>query len=164
MYIYFASICCLFVYFVSYPSQRWIELKWETAGTARMPRNCDHSSWAKFQPELGNPPKEPGRLYHQAAFSHVFEKYWDYLNAPLTYPDCSESNCTNAAMSELSSALSQMNLSSFEPRVDAEAKQSSLDIAQEAALSRGCIVEDAADYWGLDRSSPVTGSGGPAPV
>jgi hypothetical protein len=108
--------------------------------------------------------KEPGQLYFLAACSHVFEKYWDYLNDPQTHPDCSESDFTKAAMSEFASALSQMNLSSFDPLVDAEAKQSSLDIAQEAAMSRLCIVQDATDYWyGEDRTSPDTGLGGPAP-
>jgi hypothetical protein len=58
-----------------------------------------------------------------------------------------------------------MDLSSVEPLVDAEAKQSSLDIAHEAAVSRLCIVQDAIDHWYReDRSSPDTGSGGPAPV
>jgi hypothetical protein len=66
-------------------------------------------------------------------------------------------------MLEYSSALSLMNLSSFEPQVDAEAKQSSLSIAHEAAISRLCLVQDAIDFWELDSSSPDTGSGGPAP-
>jgi hypothetical protein len=84
---------------------------------------------------------------------------WDYLSAPLAHPDF-----TKAAMSEFSCALSQTNLSSLDFRVDAEAKQSSLDIAREAALSRCCIVQGATDFWGLDRSSPDTGSGGSAHI
>jgi hypothetical protein len=43
-------------------------------------------------------------------------------------------------------------------------KQSSVEIAQEAAISRLCPIQDAYGFWNMDRSSPVTGSGGPAPV
>jgi hypothetical protein len=71
------------------------------------------SSWARFQPRLAKPRKDPSHLCFPAVYLHVFEKYWDYLNAPLTHPDCSESDFTKAAMNEFTSALSQMNLSSF---------------------------------------------------
>jgi hypothetical protein len=50
-------------------------------------------------------------------------------------------------MYEFSSALSQMDLSNFEPLVDAEAPDKSCKVAQQAALSRRCIVQDAIDYW-----------------
>jgi hypothetical protein len=96
-------------------------------------------------------------LYYPSEFSHVFEKYWDYLNDPQSHPDCSESDFTKAVMTEFTCALSQMDVSSFEPLVDAEARQSSLDIAHEAAISRLCIAQDAIDYWyGEDRSSRDT--------
>jgi hypothetical protein len=102
-------------------------------------------------------------LYYQAEFSHVFEKYWNVLDDPQSHPDSSESNFTKAAMTQYTSALSQMNLSSFEPLVDAEAKQSNVDIAIDAAISRLSIIQDACDFWN-GRSSQDTGSGGPAPV
>jgi hypothetical protein len=54
----------------------------------------------------------------------------------------------------------------FTPLVDGEAKQSHVEIAQEAAISRLCLIQDAYDFWSLSegRSSPDTGSGGYAPV
>jgi hypothetical protein len=57
-----------------------------------------------------------------------------------------------------------MDLSNFTPLVDGEAKQSYVQIAQEAAISRLCPIQDAYDFWGIDRSGPGTGSGGYAPV
>jgi hypothetical protein len=122
-------------------------------------------SWAKFQPRLKRPRVEPGQLFYQAEYSHVFEKYWDYLNKPEDHPEFSEeSDFTQACMKQHSAALSSMNLSNFTPLVDGEAKQSHVDIAQEAAISRLCIVQDAYDSWNMGRNSPDTGSGGPAPV
>jgi hypothetical protein len=40
-----------------------------------------------------------------------------------------------------------MNLSDFEPKVDAEADDKSCRIAQTAAISRMCPIQDATDYW-----------------
>jgi hypothetical protein len=122
------------------------------------------SMWDKFQPRLANPRKDPGQSYYTDEFSHVSEKYWDTLDNPLSHPDCSESDFTKAAMTECTSALSQTDLSGFEPLVDAEAKQSSLDIAQEAAISRLCIVKDAVDFWYGGRTGPHTDLGGSTPV
>jgi hypothetical protein len=68
-------------------------------------------------------------------------------------------------MIEYSSVLSQMDLSSFEPLVDAEALDKSCKVAQDAAISRLCIVQDAIDYWNVGgQERPGTGLGGPAPV
>jgi hypothetical protein len=43
-------------------------------------------SWAKFQPRLKCPRREPGQLYYPAVYSHVFEKYWATLEQPLAHP------------------------------------------------------------------------------
>jgi hypothetical protein len=56
-----------------------------------------------------------------------------------------------------------MELDDFSPFVHGEAKQSHVDIAQEAAISRLCIVQDAYDFWGMSMQSSGTGSGAPAP-
>jgi hypothetical protein len=101
-------------------------------------------------------------IYFPAAYTHVFEKYWDYLNDPVKHLDCSETELTKDAMSELASALSTMDLSHFIPKVDAEAPDKSCRIAYPAAVSRKCPIQDATDYWG-GRSSQDTVSGGSAP-
>jgi hypothetical protein len=69
-------------------------------------------------------------------------------------------------MTEFAAALSQMDLSSFEPLPDVEASEKSCLIAQQAALSRKCIVQDAINYWNppVAQERAVTGSGGSAPV
>jgi hypothetical protein len=92
------------------------------------------------------PRSDPGQLYYPAQCTHVFLKYWDYLNNPTSRSDCSESVFTKDAMSEMASALSNMNLSSFEPMVDAEASDKSCRIASNAAVSRLCPIQDAVDY------------------
>jgi hypothetical protein len=55
-----------------------------------------------------------------------------------------------------------MDLSEFMPSVAAEAMQSEVEIAEEAAISRLRPIQDGLDFWG-DRSSPVPGSGISAP-
>jgi hypothetical protein len=65
-------------------------------------------------------------------------------------------------MSEMASALANMDLSSFEPLVDAEAPEKSCRIARTAALSRRCPVQDATDYW-VGPEEAGTGSGGSPP-
>jgi hypothetical protein len=119
-------------------------------------------SWAKFQPRLLKPRREPGTLYYPAEYTHVFQKYWEYLNVPLSHPDCSESDFTKAAMHEFASSLSTMDLRSFEPKVDVEASDKSCRIAHDAATSRLCPVQDAIDYWnsGSGQVEAVTGQGG----
>jgi hypothetical protein len=55
-----------------------------------------------------------------------------------------------------------MNLSEFMPSVAAEADQSNIETAEEAAISRFRPIQDGLDSW-ADRSSHDTGSGAPAP-
>jgi hypothetical protein len=65
-----------------------------------------------------------------AAYTHVFQKYWDVLNNPLSHPNCNESEFIQDSMNEFAQALAGMNLSNFEPKVDAEADDKSCRIAQ----------------------------------
>jgi hypothetical protein len=88
-------------------------------------------SWAEFQPRLNRSRKEPGQLYFQAVYSHVFEKYWDTLEQPLAHPDStSESFFTRACMQEFADALIGKDLSNFFPLVDSEASPQCVSIAQ----------------------------------
>jgi hypothetical protein len=103
--------------------------------------------WDKFQPRLAMPRSEPGKLYFPAQYTHVFQKYSDYLNNPLAHPDCCESDFTKAAMYKFASALSQMDLSSFIPEVDVEAPEKLCRVEHDAAVSRRCPVQDATGYW-----------------
>jgi hypothetical protein len=96
---------------------------------------------------VAKPRVEPGQLYYPAQYTHVFQKYWDYLNDPVKHPDCSESEFTKDAMSVMASALSAMDFSHFEPPVDAEASEKSYRVAFLAATSRKCPIQDATDYW-----------------
>jgi hypothetical protein len=103
-----------------------------------------HLSWAKFQPSLKSPQLETGVLYYPAEHSHVFEKYWNALDKPQVHPEFSqESDFTQACMRQYSAALGEMDISSFTPLVDGEAKHSHVEIAQEAAISRLCPIQDA---------------------
>jgi hypothetical protein len=65
-------------------------------------------------------------------------------------------------MFEFASALSQMDLSSFIPEVDAESPDKSCRIAHDAATSRKCPIQDATDYW-LSQEEAATVSDGSAP-
>jgi hypothetical protein len=131
------------------------------------PKECyTLDTWAKFQPRAKSPRQDPGQLYYPGAYSHVFEKYWSTVENPLSQAEVnSESEFTQACMSHYLAALNEMDLSSFTPLIDGEAKQSHVSIAQEAAVSRLSPIQDAHDFWSLleDRRSPVTGSGGSAP-
>jgi hypothetical protein len=51
----------------------------------------------------------------------------------------------------------------FEPRPVAEAKQSDIEISEDAAISRFGPIQDGLDYWQEHRRSAATGLGGPAP-
>jgi hypothetical protein len=54
---------------------------------------------------------------------------------------------TRDAMNKFANALVNMNLSSFLPKVDAEAPDKSCRIPHDAAVSRLCPIQDATDYW-----------------
>jgi hypothetical protein len=68
-------------------------------------------------------------------------------------------------MSQMANALSQMDLSHFEPLVDAEAPDKSFRISRTAAISRMRPIQDAAAYWnpGNILGMDATDLGGVAP-
>jgi hypothetical protein len=113
--------------------------------------------WAEFQPRKCRPRQDPGLLYYPADYTHVFQKYWDVLNDPVTHPDCNETDHTKASMRHMADHLRPMSLESWEPQVDAETPEKSCRVAHNAALSWRCPIQDAADYWlsPEDRSSPL---------
>jgi hypothetical protein len=97
-------------------------------------------------------------------FSHVFEKYWDYLENLEEHPEFDqETSFTQARMKRFSVALSTLDNSDFAPQVPSEAKHSQVVAPEEAAISRPCPVQDGYDFWELSRSSSVPGSGAHAP-
>jgi hypothetical protein len=93
-------------------------------------------AWAKFQPRLARPRCEPGQLYYPAAYTRVFQIYWDYLNIHTSHPDYDESEFTKDSMNEFAQALAGMDVSNFERKFDAEADDKPCRIAQTAAISR----------------------------
>jgi hypothetical protein len=91
----------------------------------------------------------------------VFGKYWDHLPNLHEHPGFdSESSLWQDQMKRFSSALSTMNLSEFMPSVAAEADQTSIESAKEAAIFKWRPMQDGLDFCG-DRSSPATESGPP---
>jgi hypothetical protein len=62
-------------------------------------------------------------------------------------------------MQEYSAALAGQDLSDFAPKVDSEARSQCASIAQQAAISRLCLIQDAQDFWRIQdkhRSSADT--------
>jgi hypothetical protein len=103
--------------------------------------------WAQFQPKLSKPRVDPGLLFYPAEYSHVFEKYWDYLDDPTKHPETDQSALYFNSKVQYAEAVSSFDLSSFIPQPDADAPEKSQRVAGLAALSRRCLVQDATDYW-----------------
>jgi hypothetical protein len=122
------------------------------------------SASATFQPRRAKLRVNLGHLYYPSESSHVFEKYWDYLSCLDQHPDFpNESPYCQRHMLLFSQAISAMPKSAtFVPRPAAEAKQSDLETAEDAALSRLRPIKDGPDQW-QEHSSAATGPGGPAP-
>jgi hypothetical protein len=121
------------------------------------------AGWATFQPRLRQPRKPPGRLFYPVEYSHVFEKYWDYLPNLTNHTDfVNESPFRQEQMQRFSSALSAMDLSGFIPSVAAEASQSHIETVEDAVISRLRPIQDGLDFWGV-HGGAVTGSGALAP-
>jgi hypothetical protein len=120
----------------------------------------------KFQPRLKSQRETPGPLFYPAEYSHVFEKYWDNIDCQLNHPVFSqESPFTQACMRLYTTALSSLNCADFTPQVHAEAEDSDVRTATDAAISRLLPIPDGPDLWSIigDMTSPVTDSGAPAP-
>jgi hypothetical protein len=121
------------------------------------------NSWAKFQPRKRPAREAPGQLHYPAEFSHVFEKYWDYLsNLSESHGLANESPFGQAQMNSFAEALSAMDLAGFAPLVAAEADDKAVQVSKEAAISRLRLIQGGLDFWGVHRGA-VTGSGAPAP-
>jgi hypothetical protein len=121
------------------------------------------SAWVSFQPRKANRRRIPDERFYPTEVSHVFEKIWDYLTCLSDHPDFgSESPYCQEHMAKFTQALVAMKHKSFVPRSAAEAKQSDLHIAEDAALSRLRPIPDGPDQWGMHRSSSDSGSAGPA--
>jgi hypothetical protein len=103
--------------------------------------------WAQFQPRLSKPRVDPGLLYYQAEYSHMFEQYWDHLDDPTEHPDVSQTAQYFTSMQLYVEAVSAFNMSGFIPQPDADAPEKSQRVASLAALSRRCLIQDATDYW-----------------
>jgi hypothetical protein len=89
-------------------------------------------------------------------YSHVFEKN--------DHPDfVSESQYCQEQVTRFSGSLSTMDLSDSQPSPVAEAKQSDLETAEDAAISRFCPMQDGLDLWRIHMSRGVTELGGHAP-
>jgi hypothetical protein len=70
-------------------------------------------------------------------FSHVFEKYWDYLPNLHEHPVfISELPYCQEQMTRFFRPFAQLDLSNFEPSPTAEANQSDLSIAPDTGRSR----------------------------
>jgi hypothetical protein len=88
----------------------------------------------------------------------------DYMPDLSQHPDfASGSLYCQEQMGRFSNSPSTMDLSDFQPLVNAEAKQSDLETAEDGAISRLRPIQDGLELWGIHRSSGDTGSGGPAP-
>jgi hypothetical protein len=96
--------------------------------------------WARFEPRSACPRKDAGQLFYPAAYSHMFEQYWDFLHAP-TQEDALDDNMGRYASAAARLVFSQNAL------VDAEAPVKSLRIAASGAMSRRYPVQDAQDYF-----------------
>jgi hypothetical protein len=104
------------------------------------------------------------KTFHQE-YSHVFEKYWDYLPCLNQHRDfSSESSYCQEHMMLFTCALSSYCLDGFEATPAAEANQSDLEIAEDTAISRLRPIQDGPDQWMEHRSSAVPVSGSLAPV
>jgi hypothetical protein len=97
--------------------------------------------WAQFEPRLARPRVKAGQIFYPSAFSHMFEAYWDFIQAP------SQEEATSESMARYESAAANLDFSDCTPLVDVEAPEKSQSVASSGALSRRCPIQDAMDYW-----------------
>jgi hypothetical protein len=96
--------------------------------------------WANFEPRLVKPRRAAGQIFYPAAYSHMFETYWDFIQAPRV------EDATSELMAKYASAAAQLVFTDL-PLVDVEAPEKSQEISYAGAMSRRCPVQDAQDYW-----------------
>jgi hypothetical protein len=97
--------------------------------------------WAQFEPRLARPRVASGQLFYPSAWSHMFEAYWDFIQAP------SQEEATSVPMARYASAAAQLDFSDCTPLPDVEAREKSQSVASSGPLSRRCPIQDAMDYW-----------------
>jgi hypothetical protein len=97
-------------------------------------------TWAEFEPRQARPRRSAGQLFYPAAYSHMFEQHWDFIQAPKT----EDAYCVPAG--RYASAAARLVFTDA-PLVDAEAPDKSSQIALSGALSRRYPVQDAQDYF-----------------
>jgi hypothetical protein len=118
--------------------------------------------WAQFEPRLARPRVKAGQIFYPSAYSHMFEAYWDFIQAP------SQEEATYESMSKYASAASGLDFSDYTPLPDVEAPEKPQRISSSRALSRRCPVQDANDYWSSPQDQAqeecVTVSNGFAPA
>jgi hypothetical protein len=112
----------------------------------------------------GESASAPMSTVFQTEACHVFEKYWDHLTCLPKHPGfASESPYCQEHMAKFSRALAKMRHKSWTPKSTAEAKQSDLHIAEDAALSRLRPIPDGSYQLEMHRRMCGTGSDAPAP-
>jgi hypothetical protein len=98
--------------------------------------------WANFDPSLARPRKKAGQIFYPAEYSHMFEAYWDFIQAPTQ-----EAAGDSKPMGRYASAVAQLDFSDVIPLVDVEAPEKSQRIAHAGAMSRRYPVQYAQDYF-----------------
>jgi hypothetical protein len=97
--------------------------------------------WAQFESRAARPRVGAGQIFYSTAYSHLFETYWEFIQAP------SQEEATSESMSKYASAASGLDFSGAIPLPDVEAPEKSQRISSVGALSRRCPIQDANDYW-----------------
>jgi hypothetical protein len=116
------------------------------------------ASWAEFNPRKASKRKFPGKLFYPDGASHIFTKFWDYLQDFPSHPEfAQESPVCQAQMSRFSKALGKLRHRNWVPQPAAEAPDKSVEIAEVAALSRLRPIPDGPDQWDVHGLSAVTG-------
>jgi hypothetical protein len=104
--------------------------------------------WAEFQPKRSARRSDPGQLFYPAEYTHVFQKYWDVSNDPLQHPESSvETDRTKSWMQDMSRALSEFDVSNWDPQPSDVAPEKSQRVAHDGAVSRRYPIQDSVDYW-----------------
>jgi hypothetical protein len=80
----------------------------------------------------------------------VKQKYWDNTDRPLSHPEFSDETPFTQDIRKLyTMAFSSLPCSDFTPQVHAEAKDSDVRIAFDAAVSRLLPIPDGVDPWSI---------------
>jgi hypothetical protein len=93
--------------------------------------------WAEFQPKRSSRRSDPGQFFYPAEHTHVFQKYWDFLNDPLQHRDSEyESDRTKSFMYDMARAFEGWALENWDPQLS-DVVQKGHSGSRTMALSRG---------------------------